>query len=103
TEDEAREAIGGNLCRCTGYHNITASVLRAAEIARGEQALEEEKDDDGAASRNDGASRGGASRDGAPGGGATLDDATRDGASRGTTGSSGARSGSRSANGEVER
>ena len=34
TEEEAREAIGGNLCRCTGYQNIVASVLRAAEIKR---------------------------------------------------------------------
>ncbi|HEX7189542.1 MAG TPA: (2Fe-2S)-binding protein [Actinomycetes bacterium] len=34
TEDEAREAISGNLCRCTGYQNIVASVLRAAEITR---------------------------------------------------------------------
>jgi carbon-monoxide dehydrogenase small subunit len=34
TEDEAREAISGNLCRCTGYQNIVASVLRAAEISR---------------------------------------------------------------------
>ena len=25
--------ISGNLCRCTGYQNIVASVLRAAEIA----------------------------------------------------------------------
>jgi aerobic-type carbon monoxide dehydrogenase small subunit (CoxS/CutS family) len=32
--DEAREAIGGNLCRCTGYQNIVKSVLRAAEIRR---------------------------------------------------------------------
>ncbi|MGI8433851.1 MAG: (2Fe-2S)-binding protein [Nocardioidaceae bacterium] len=32
--DEAREAIGGNLCRCTGYQNIVAAVLRAAEIER---------------------------------------------------------------------
>jgi len=37
TEDEAREAIAGNLCRCTGYQNIVASVLRAAEL-RGESA-----------------------------------------------------------------
>jgi carbon-monoxide dehydrogenase small subunit len=35
TEDEAREAIGGNLCRCTGYQNIVAAVLRAAEIRDG--------------------------------------------------------------------
>src|SRR5262245_35783612 len=33
-EDEAREAIGGNLCRCTGYQNIVKSVLRAAEILK---------------------------------------------------------------------
>jgi len=31
TEAEAREAISGNLCRCTGYQNIVAAVLRAAE------------------------------------------------------------------------
>ena len=34
TEDEAREMIAGNLCRCTGYQNIVKSVLRAAEISR---------------------------------------------------------------------
>jgi len=34
TEAEAREAIGGNLCRCTGYQNIVKSVLRAAELLR---------------------------------------------------------------------
>ncbi|MHB1475509.1 MAG: (2Fe-2S)-binding protein [Dermatophilaceae bacterium] len=32
TEAEAREAISGSLCRCTGYQNIVKSVLRAAEI-----------------------------------------------------------------------
>jgi carbon-monoxide dehydrogenase small subunit len=32
TAEEAREAISGNLCRCTGYQNIVKSVLRAAEI-----------------------------------------------------------------------
>src|SRR5262249_36271062 len=35
SEDEAREMVAGNLCRCTGYANIVKSVLRAAEIARG--------------------------------------------------------------------
>jgi carbon-monoxide dehydrogenase small subunit len=34
TEEQARQAIGGNLCRCTGYQNIVASVLRAAELIR---------------------------------------------------------------------
>jgi aerobic carbon-monoxide dehydrogenase small subunit len=33
TEDEARDMIAGNLCRCTGYVNIVRSVLRAAELA----------------------------------------------------------------------
>ena len=30
TEDEVRHALEGNLCRCTGYHNIVKSVLDAA-------------------------------------------------------------------------
>lgn len=38
SEDEAREMIAGNLCRCTGYQNIVKSVLRAAEIQAGIQA-----------------------------------------------------------------
>jgi len=32
TRDEAREMVAGNLCRCTGYQNIVASVERAAEL-----------------------------------------------------------------------
>ncbi len=31
-EEQAREMIGGNLCRCTGYQNIVAAVLRAAQL-----------------------------------------------------------------------
>jgi aerobic carbon-monoxide dehydrogenase small subunit len=31
---EILEAIGGNLCRCTGYQNIKSAVRRAAEIRR---------------------------------------------------------------------
>jgi carbon-monoxide dehydrogenase small subunit len=30
TEDEIRTALKGNLCRCTGYHNIVKAVQRAA-------------------------------------------------------------------------
>ncbi|MBT3789517.1 MAG: 2Fe-2S iron-sulfur cluster binding domain-containing protein [Alphaproteobacteria bacterium] len=32
TEDEIREALGGNICRCTGYIKIIESVQAAAEI-----------------------------------------------------------------------
>jgi carbon-monoxide dehydrogenase small subunit len=30
TEEEVRHALEGNLCRCTGYHNIVRAVLDAA-------------------------------------------------------------------------
>jgi carbon-monoxide dehydrogenase small subunit len=36
TEDEVRWALGGNLCRCTGYQNIVKSVLWAAAKRRGD-------------------------------------------------------------------
>ena len=32
SDDEIADALGGNLCRCTGYVNIVRSVRRAAEI-----------------------------------------------------------------------
>jgi carbon-monoxide dehydrogenase small subunit len=31
TQAEIREALSGNLCRCTGYHNIVAAITKAAE------------------------------------------------------------------------
>jgi carbon-monoxide dehydrogenase small subunit len=31
TEAEVREGLEGNLCRCTGYHNIVQAVLHAAQ------------------------------------------------------------------------
>lgn len=34
TEAEIREGLKGNICRCTGYHNIVKAVQKAAE-ARG--------------------------------------------------------------------
>ena len=34
TEDDIREAISGNLCRCTGYQNIVKSIASAAEKMR---------------------------------------------------------------------
>jgi aerobic-type carbon monoxide dehydrogenase small subunit (CoxS/CutS family) len=34
SEDEIREALSGNLCRCTGYQNIVEAVQLAAERGR---------------------------------------------------------------------
>jgi carbon-monoxide dehydrogenase small subunit len=31
SEAEVREGLEGNLCRCTGYHNIVKAVLAAAD------------------------------------------------------------------------
>jgi aerobic carbon-monoxide dehydrogenase small subunit len=49
TEADVREAISGQVCRCTGYENIVRSVLRAASH-------------DGAPRRDDPSSHDGASR-----------------------------------------
>ena len=35
TDDEIHEAIGGNICRCTGYAQIIESIQLAAERLRG--------------------------------------------------------------------
>ena len=35
TEEEVRTALEGNLCRCTGYHNIVKAVLEAGEHPEG--------------------------------------------------------------------
>jgi carbon-monoxide dehydrogenase small subunit len=34
SETELREALSGNLCRCTGYQNIVEAVLKAADMMR---------------------------------------------------------------------
>ncbi len=36
TEPEVREALAGNLCRCTGYQKIVDAVMSAAETIRKE-------------------------------------------------------------------
>ena len=33
TEEQIRHAMEGNLCRCTGYHNIVEAVRSAAAVA----------------------------------------------------------------------
>jgi len=35
SRDEIREALTGNLCRCTGYQTIVDSIEAAAEMMRG--------------------------------------------------------------------
>jgi carbon-monoxide dehydrogenase small subunit len=37
SEEEIRHALEGNLCRCTGYHNIIRAVQYAAAKMRGEE------------------------------------------------------------------
>ena len=36
TRDQIEEALGGNVCRCTGYHKIVQAVESAAARMRGE-------------------------------------------------------------------
>jgi len=36
SESQVREGLEGNLCRCTGYHNIVKAVLAAAAQMRGD-------------------------------------------------------------------
>jgi aerobic carbon-monoxide dehydrogenase small subunit len=35
TEDEIRHSIEGNLCRCTGYHNIVKAIAAGAKAMKG--------------------------------------------------------------------
>ena len=37
SEKEVRDWLEGNICRCTGYHNIVKAVLDAAAHMRGSQ------------------------------------------------------------------
>ena len=36
SEEEVREWLDGNFCRCTGYHNIVKAILAAAAEMRGQ-------------------------------------------------------------------
>jgi carbon-monoxide dehydrogenase small subunit len=48
TEEQVRTGLEGNLCRCTGYHNIVRAVLAAARDGQGAAS----KDGQGAAGEN---------------------------------------------------
>lgn len=39
TDDEIRDAISGNLCRCTGYQNIVKAVKLAAQTGQAESRI----------------------------------------------------------------
>ena len=36
TEDEIRDHLAGNVCRCTGYVGIVEAVHQAAQVLQGE-------------------------------------------------------------------
>ena len=46
SEEEVREALAGNLCRCTGYHNIVKAVRAAAGELRGAEARPEVREEE---------------------------------------------------------
>ena len=41
SEAEVRDWLEGNICRCTGYHNIVKAILAAAAVLRGERVAAE--------------------------------------------------------------
>jgi carbon-monoxide dehydrogenase small subunit len=46
SEHDVREALAGNLCRCTGYHNIVKAVRAAAAEMRGAEARPEVREEE---------------------------------------------------------
>ncbi|WP_404980533.1 (2Fe-2S)-binding protein [Carboxydichorda subterranea] len=43
TDEEIRKGLEGNVCRCTGYHNIVKAVKEAARVLREQPAAVSEK------------------------------------------------------------
>ena len=48
TEDDIRQALRGNICRCTGYTKIIEGIQMVAAILRGETAIDEAYESNGA-------------------------------------------------------
>jgi carbon-monoxide dehydrogenase small subunit len=38
SEHDIREGLDGNICRCTGYHNIVKAIAAAADVMHGKRA-----------------------------------------------------------------
>ena len=36
-EDEIRKGLKGNICRCTGYHNIVKAIQSASQVMAASQ------------------------------------------------------------------
>ena len=58
SEEEIRHGLAGNLCRCTGYHNIVKAVKHAAELSRRGEVPEPEMEPAGAETAQELASKG---------------------------------------------
>jgi carbon-monoxide dehydrogenase small subunit len=39
SESDVRHGLEGNICRCTGYHNIVKAILAAAELMANDRAI----------------------------------------------------------------
>ena len=52
SDEEIRHAIEGNICRCTGYHNIVAAIREAAATIRAGTAVPAARAATGASSSN---------------------------------------------------
>jgi carbon-monoxide dehydrogenase small subunit len=46
SEHDVREALAGNLCRCTGYQNVVKAVLGAAVEMRSAEARPEVREEE---------------------------------------------------------
>ncbi|MGI8779424.1 MAG: (2Fe-2S)-binding protein [Solirubrobacteraceae bacterium] len=58
SEHEIRDGIAGNLCRCTGYHNIVKAVQHAARLQQRGEVPEPEMSEAGAENAREVAARG---------------------------------------------
>ncbi len=58
SEDEIRHGLAGNLCRCTGYHNIVKAVQHAAQLQQAGRIPEPETTEAGKANAEEVAAQG---------------------------------------------